>query len=117
MNLQQEFHPVPKPIKLPKVKRPMRKRVTKRARAKEFPASVKAIVRERSNGLCERCCVRPLMHFHHCYFRSDVTRCTNGLSNCLGLCSGCHMWDDDSAHKSRETREWCVMKAKELAGR
>ncbi|GEO26277.1 hypothetical protein AAC03nite_20620 [Alicyclobacillus acidoterrestris] len=115
MNLSTEYHPVPKPSKSEKVKRPMKKRRSKRARDKEFPKEVKQAVWERSGGLCERCKCRRLMHFHHCHFRSEGSACTNDISNCLGLCDRCHMWDDDSAHKSRETRQWCIDEAKRLA--
>lgn len=115
MNLAESFHPVPKPIKAPKVKKPMKKRRIKRARDKEFSKEVKRAVLERSGGLCERCKIRRLMHFHHCRFRSEGAVCTNDISNALGLCDRCHMWDDDSAHKSAETRLWCIDEAKRLA--
>lgn len=113
MNLATEFHPVPKPTSRPRSQNS--KHRSKRARSKEFTPETKAIVRERSGNKCERCRRRKLMHFHHCHFRSEGNVSTNELENCLGLCDHCHLWDEDSAHKSPVTRKWCIEEAERLA--
>lgn len=115
MNLALEFHPVPKPSKSVKERKPMTQRRTSKSRSKEFSPATKSIVRERSGNKCERCKRRRLMHFHHCHFRSEGNACTNELKNCLGMCLWCHTEDDDSAHKSPETRQWCIEESERLA--
>lgn len=109
MNLATEFHPVPKPSKGAKVKKPMKRRQTPKARAKEFSPKVRRIVMERSGGLCELCQQRRIAHIHHCIFRSQGGG--SELSNALGLCLPCHT----VVHSSRAMRELAVDKAKELA--
>jgi 5-methylcytosine-specific restriction endonuclease McrA len=88
----------------------MQRKRSPRARAKEFPRWVREAVLERSNGMCERCGIRRIAHLHHAVYRSQGG--TGELSNAIGLCIHCH----EAAHASREVREWCVVRAKELAG-
>lgn len=114
MNLQHEFHPVPKPSKSPKVKKPMKKRVTKRAKAKEFTESTKQVVRTRSGAVCEICKQRPGVHFHHAVYRSHIQgEAARDISNCLLVCMVCH----EVCHSTRAMREYAVHLAKELAGK
>lgn len=111
MNLSTELHPCPKPQPTPKTKKPMRKRVTKRTRAKEFSPAIRRIVMERSGGKCELCHMRPITHFHHAVFRSAGG---NGeLSNAIGLCYPCH----SACHATRAMRDHAVELASELARR
>lgn len=68
------------------------------------------IVLERSDGICEMCGCKPIAHFYHCIFRSQLG--TGEIENCLGLCVKCH----ERPHHDRKTREWCVEEAKRLSG-
>jgi 5-methylcytosine-specific restriction endonuclease McrA len=88
----------------------MQRKRSAKARVKEFPRWVRETVLERSNGMCERCGIRRIAHLHHAVYRSQGG--TGELSNAIGLCIHCH----EAAHSSREVREWCVVRARELAG-
>jgi hypothetical protein len=88
----------------------MQRKRSAKARAKEFSRKVRETVLERSNGMCERCGMRRIAHLHHAVYRSQGG--TGELSNAIGLCIPCH----EAAHASREVREWCVTRARELAG-
>jgi hypothetical protein len=86
-----------------------KRRHSKKARAKEFSPEIRRIVWERSGGMCERCHARRIAHLHHAVYRSQGG--TGEIANAIGLCIPCH----EAAHASREVREWCVARAKELA--
>lgn len=92
---------------------PSRKhRRSKQARGREFSPAIKAIVTERSGGLCEHCRRRPIASIHHCKFRSQLRRSegSGGLKRALGLCIEC----DALVHGGTEGQKYRVMYA-ELA--
>lgn len=113
MNLITDFHPVPKPCKSVKVRKPMKKRRSTRARAKEFSPNVKSIAMERSKGRCELCDMRPIIDFHHAKYRSAGG--TGELGNCIGLCKVCHDVIHHDGEASKYFRDMCETKAMELA--
>lgn len=90
-------------------KRPMHSKRSSRAKSREFSASVKQKVRDRSNSICEMCHMEPAVHFHHCTYRSQLG--TGDIWNCLYLGLACH----ESCHSKREARERAVELAHELA--
>lgn len=124
MNLADEFHPVPKPVKQDKPKRsglkrsPMKKRRTKRARDREFPQWVKDTVRERSNDICEYCHAEPIVNIHHCNFRSQLHRDegSGGLENALGLGVKCDALVHGGTEGEKYKRKFARL-AKQLARR
>ena len=63
--------------------------------AGEFPPAVRALLRDRSGGVCERCEQRPVADLHHrCPRKQGGSRLPwVGLaSNGLALCDPCHDW-------------------------
>lgn len=80
-------------------KKPMSKKRSKRARAKEFSPKVRAEIIERDSGLCVRC-GRVAAHIHHIRFRSQQG--SGDKNNGCCVCLDCH----NLAHTKREVREW-----------
>jgi hypothetical protein len=70
-------------------------------RSTDFSSAVKAEVRKRSGGRCEReGCARRATHFHHRLMRSHGGRGTT--ENCAHLCLDCHTWVHANPAKSYE---------------
>ncbi len=88
---------------------PMKHHRSKRARAREFSPKIRAIVMERSDGMCELCKMRPIAHLHHCQYRSQGG--SGELPNCLGVCLVCHK----NIHAHSRLREVAVELGQELA--
>ena len=72
------YRPHPKPL-------PARGKNTNRGKV---PRPVLNAIRERANGRCERCLIRPDVLTHHRVRRSQGGRHT--VSNCVRLCIPCH---------------------------
>lgn len=86
----------------------MKRRRSKRARAKEFSPAVRRAVMERSSG-CELYNMRPIAHLHHAVYRSQGG--SSDLSNALGVCIPCQ----NACHSTRAMREFGEVVASEQA--
>gem|GEM_PF-5809350 len=61
---------------------------SKAARVREFKASVRQEIKDRSCGICEICRQHEAVHIHHVVYRSHQGG--GNIENGLHLCNACH---------------------------